>query len=132
MSAGKNRRLTKGCGFTLIELMVVMAVIGLLATLVLPRYFQNVDRARESVLQANLAEIRSALDKHYSDTGRYPDSLAALVERKYLRQLPVDPITKKTDTWTLIAPTDNTQDGIYDVRSGAAGRATDGSDYASW
>lgn len=109
-----------------------MAVLGLLAALVVPRYFQSVDRAKEAVLKTNLVELRSAIDKHFGDTGRYPDNLQQLVERHYLRHVPVDPVTARDDSWTLIKSEDAQLSGIYDVKSGALGKANDGSEYASW
>jgi general secretion pathway protein G len=125
-------RLRHQPGFTLIELLVVMAVLGLLATLVMPRYFQSVDRAKEAVLRSNLAEVRGALDKYVSDTGGYPDSLKQLVDRRYLRRVPLDPVTARDDSWILVKPQSADLGGIYDVKSGAPGKGTDGSDYASW
>lgn len=76
-------------GFTLIELVIVMAIIALLLTLAAPRYFSSLERSKETVLRSNLAAMRDALDKFYSDTGKYPDTLEVLVEKKYLRSMPV-------------------------------------------
>ena len=119
-------------GFTLIELLVVMALISLLLSIAVPRYFGHVDKARESVLRQDLAQMRDAIDKHYSDLGRYPDSLAELVAKKYLRKVPVDPITDRADTW-IVVPAEKVENGkLFDVRSGAAGNARDGSDYGTW
>lgn len=119
-------------GFTLIELLVVMLVISLLLTVAVPRYFGHVDKAREAVLLQDLAQLRDAIDKHYDDLGVYPDSLDELVLKKYLRRVPVDPITERSDSWILSAP-DTKQGGkVFDVHSGAPGRARNGSDYASW
>jgi general secretion pathway protein G len=125
---GSRRRL----GFTLIELLVVMAVIGLLLSLAAPRYFRSVDLAREAALRQDLAVMRDAIDKHFSDTGRYPSSLEELVARRYLRRVPVDPLTESADTWVLAPPEDSTLGAVYEVSSGAAGTARDGSAYASW
>jgi general secretion pathway protein G len=122
----------RGNGFTLIEMLVVMAVMALLVALVAPRYFSNVDRAQETVLRQNLALTRDAIDKYFADTGRYPDTLEELVTGKYLRKLPVDPVTERTDTWVLLAPEKKDSGKVFDIRSGAAGRAKDGSEYASW
>lgn len=120
-------------GFTLIELLVVMAVIGLLLSLSLPRYFGNVDKAKESVLRQDLALMRDAIDKFYGDTGRYPDSLAELVAKRYLRKIPADPLTGHENTWIVEAPPGGGESGsVFDVRSGAQGRAKDGSDYGTW
>ena len=128
MLASSKRR----SGFTLIELMVVMAVLGLLATLVVPRYFKSVDRAKEAVLRGNLSEVRSAIDKRFSDTGQYPPDLKQLVDDHYLRKLPIDPVTNRSDSWILIKPEDATLGGLFDIKSGAPGSASDGSSYASW
>jgi general secretion pathway protein G len=119
-------------GFTLIELLVVMALIGMLLSLSVPRYFGNVDKAKESVLRQNLAQTRDAIDKYFGDNGRYPDSLDEIVVRRYLRKLPVDPITDRSDSWVIVAPEKKDMGAVFDVRSGAAGRARDGSEYASW
>jgi len=116
--------------FTLIELLIVMAIIATLLTLVLPRYFGSVDRSKEVVLKQSLATVRDAIDKHYGDTGRYPDSLQDLVDKRYLRTLPVDPVTESAATWQLVPPADATKGGVYDVRSGAAGTASDGKPYS--
>lgn len=119
-------------GFTLIELLVVMALIGMLLSLSVPRYFGNVDKAKESVLRQNLAQTRDAIDKYFGDNGHYPDSLDEIVARRYLRKLPVDPITDRSDSWVIVAPEKKDMGAVFDVRSGAAGRARDGSEYASW
>lgn len=119
-------------GFTLIELLVVMALIGMLLSLSVPRYFGNVDKARESVLRQNLAQTRDAIDKYFGDNGRYPDSLDEIVARRYLRKMPVDPITDRSDTWIIVEPEKKELGKVFDIQSGAPGRARDGSDYASW
>lgn len=119
-------------GFTLVELMVVMAIIALLLALALPRYFKHLDHAHETVLRQDLAVMRDAIDKYHGDTGRYPDSLDALVAARYLRALPVDPITERADSWQVVAPIGGEAGAVYDVRSGAPGTARDGSAYAEW
>lgn len=117
--------------FTLIELLVTFAIIGLLLTLAAPRYFGSLQRAEEAVLKENLATLRDALDKHYADTGHYPGTLNDLVQKRYLRAIPEDPITKAATTWQLLpAPTGAT--GIYDVRSGASGIGRNGLPYQQW
>ena len=95
---------THSRGFTLIEMMVVMVVVALLLTIATPRYIHSLDRARETVLRENLTLIRDALDKYFSDHGRYPDGLPELVSRRYLRALPVDPLTDSSETWLTVAP----------------------------
>ena len=127
-----GRRLPALRGFTLIELLVVMAVLALLLTISIPRYFGHVDKAKESVLRQDLAQMRDAIDKHFGDTGRYPDTLADIVTKKYLRRVPVDPLTERADTWIVVPPANKDAGGVFDVRSGAAGRARDGSDYGAW
>jgi general secretion pathway protein G len=114
-------RMTCSRAFTLIELLVVLAIIAVLLTLSVPRYFNSVDASKEAILAENLRLTRETLDKYYSDKGKYPDSLGQLVEEKYLRNLPIDPITERADTW-LITPPQNGVDGrVYDIRSGALG-----------
>src|SRR3954471_20457389 len=98
---GKQHR-----GFTLIELLVVMLIIGALLSIAVPRYFKTLEHARETVLKQDLAILREAIDKHYADLGQYPDSLGALVDRKYVRAVPVDPFTKAADSWALVPSED--------------------------
>lgn len=119
-------------GFTLIELLVVLAIVALLLTLTVPRYFHSLDASREAVLRENLRTVRDALDKFRGDTGRYPESLDELVSRNYLRSLPIDPITESSDGWVLLPPVDGSKGAVYDLRSGAPGRARDGRAYADW
>ena len=119
-------------GFTLIELLVSLAIIALLLSLVGPRYFSNVTKAEETTLRHNLATLRDAIDKHYSDSGKYPAALADLVQKKYIRSLPVDPITQSTSSWVVIPPEDPGKGGIYNVKSGAQGNARDGTPYNDW
>ncbi|HSG76154.1 MAG: prepilin-type N-terminal cleavage/methylation domain-containing protein [Betaproteobacteria bacterium] len=119
-----------GRGFTLIELIVVMAIVALLLTVALPRYFGHLDRSKEAVLRADLATMRDALDKHYADRGRYPERLEDLATRRYLRAIPVDPITESATTW--IAQVDAAHGGVYNVRSGAPGEGENGVRYADW
>ena len=116
-------------GFTLIELLVVMAIIAGLLALAAPRYFQHVDRAKETVLKSDLASMRDALDKFFADTGRYPANLEELVARRYLRKVPPDPVTESTASWLVIAPADPAQGGVYDVKSGAPCTTLDGRPY---
>jgi general secretion pathway protein G len=119
-------------GFTLIELLVVLAIIALLLTIALPRYFGSLDRSKETVLREDLHQMRGAIDKYYGDRGKYPENLDALVSEKYLRSVPVDPITEKKDTWVVVPPQDPQKGGMYDVKSGAPGQASDGSAFAEW
>ena len=120
----RKRGLTPG--FTLIELLVVMAVVALLLTLALPRYFQSIDVSKETVLVENLRVARDSIDKFYSDTGRYPESLEELVEKKYLRSLPYDPVAESSERWVIAAPPSDLKGSVYDLRSGAPGTARNG------
>lgn len=121
-------------GFTLIELIVVLAIIGLLASIVAPRYVRTVDNAREASLRTSLNVMRDAIDKYVGDKGHYPDSLDELVAQGYIRQIPDDPLTGRRDSWQMLPPS---ADGIVpgkmaDVRSGATGNGQNGRPYASW
>lgn len=103
-------------GFTLIELVIVMALLGLLLSLALPHYMATLERGREQVLQQNLATMREAIDKFYGDRGRYPDQLEDLVTQRYLRAIPLDPYTE-SPTWVVVAPRDSSRGGVIDVQS---------------
>ncbi len=119
-------------GFTLIELLVVMSIIALLLSIAAPRYFNSVQKSKEAVLRQDLSTMRDAIDKYYGDNGKYPDTLDDLVSKKYIRQLPVDPLTDSATSWTPIASPDADKSGIYDLHSGAPGNGHDGSAYANW
>jgi len=119
-------------GFTLIELLVVMTIVALLLTLALPRYFGSVDKSKEAVLKENLHQMREAISRYYADKGRYPESLETLVTDKYLRRVPVDPITENTTSWQVVPPENPEKGGVYDVKSGAQGKSRDGSEYSQW
>lgn len=119
-------------GFTLVELLVVLAIIALLVSIAAPRYFKSVEKSKEAVLKQDLSTMRDALDKYYGDTGKYPESLDDLVSKKYLRKLPVDPITDSAATWVIVPPEDSEKGGVFDVHSGAPGNARDGAPYLSW
>jgi general secretion pathway protein G len=119
-------------GFTLVELLVVMAIIGTLLSIAVPRYFHALAHARETVLLQDLAILREAIDKYNADLGQYPDTLVALVEKRYVRSVPVDPYTKLADTWILVPSEDSDQAGIRDVHSGAAEEAADGKPVNTW
>ena len=130
-----NHRATRAhSGFTLIELLVVMAALGLLLAITAPRYTEHVDRAREAVLKQNLSSLRDAIDKFYADRARYPVDLQELVKQRYLRQMPLDPITDRTDSWVAVAPGGQASSAgaVADVRSGASGNSHQGAAYASW
>jgi general secretion pathway protein G len=121
-------------GFTLIELLVVMAILATLLSIAAPRYFEHLDRAREATLRQSLGVVRDAIDKFHADTGTWPEDLDALVAKRYLRKVPIDPITERSDTWLPVAPPadDSKGEGMWDIHSGAEGTAKDGSLYAEW
>jgi general secretion pathway protein G len=119
-------------GFTLIELIVVMAIIALLLTIAVPRYWHSTDKAREAVLKQDLAQMRVAIDQYHADRGKYPERLEDLVDGKYLRAIPQDPITQSTSTWMIVPPPDAGSGTVYDIKSGAPGTALDGRSYSEW
>ena len=119
-------------GFTLIELLAVLAIIAMLLTIAVPYYFSSIDRSKEAVLRENLNQMRDAIGKYYADKGKYPESLDVLIAEKYLRKVPVDPVTESNATWIPVAPENPQSGGVYDVRSGAQGNALDGTAYVEW
>jgi len=119
-------------GFTLIELLVVMVIIGTLLTIAVPRYFRSLQRSREAVLREDVSSLRESIDHFYGDTGKYPQTLAVLVDQHYLRAIPVDPISRSSDSWVVIHAEDPEDTGIKDVHSGADGASEQGVPYASW
>jgi general secretion pathway protein G len=119
-------------GFTLIELLVVLAIIATLLTIAVPRYYASLDRSKEAVLKENLYQMRDSIGKYYADKGKYPESLDALVTDKYLRKVPLDPITESATTWQLVAPEDPQKGGVFDVKSGAQGKSIDGTEFSAW
>ena len=122
----------KRSGFTLIELLVVLAIIATLLTIAVPRYYSSLDKSKEAVLKENLYQLRDAIGKYYADRGKYPESLQALATDKYLRSVPLDPVTDSASTWIVVAPEDPQKGGVFDVKSGAAGKALDGTEFATW
>jgi general secretion pathway protein G len=118
-------------GFTLIELMVVLTIIGLLLAIVVPDYMGRAKRAEEAALQQDLAVMRDALDKHFADAGKYPSTLDELVSKRYLRSIPKDPVAPSA-TWVVVPPADPQKGGVYDVRSGAKGVGSNGMPYDHW
>jgi general secretion pathway protein G len=124
-------------GFTLIELMIVMAIIVILAGIATALYTNSLQRSKEAVLKSDLFRMRDAIDQYYADKNRYPPSLEDLVTEKYLRAIPVDPITNSADTWqtTMSEPEPGNaaaEPGVFDVKSGAEQSALDGTRYADW
>jgi general secretion pathway protein G len=119
-------------GFTLVELLVVMAIIATLLTIAVPRYFRSLQRSREAVLKQDLTALRESIDRFYGDTGRYPPTLAVLVDKHYLRTIPVDPIARAADKWIAVTSDDPDDEGVKDVRSGAEGAGENGVPYGAW
>ena len=122
-------------GFTLMEMLLVLMLIALLATLVTPVVTGGLARARESTLRADLYALRKAIDDYYADTGAYPPELDELVTKRYLRRIPPDPVTESRDTWVLVRAEDDKAakgGGILDVRSGSPELARDGSPFKDW
>ena len=122
----------RGRGFTLIEMMVVMVIISLLLTIAVPRYLHSLAHSKEAVLKQDLSALRESIDKFYGDTGKFPESLAALVEKRYLRSIPVDPIAKSAEKWVIILDDEPEDTGVKDVHSGAEGAGQSGVPYALW
>ena len=118
-------------GFTFIELMVVMALIATIIAIAMPRYFDGLQRAKETALKQNLKEMREAIDHYHADKGVYPATLQTMVAERYLRFIPDDPISETAETWQIIGTPDNTN-RVYDVTSGAAGVDSNGVAYSSW
>jgi general secretion pathway protein G len=119
-------------GFTMIELLVAVTILALLVSIAAPRYFSNMDRAREDVLREDLYILREAIDKFYSDQNRYPETFAELVKEKYIRRIPVDPLTQSPNSWIPVPVNADGTGGIMDVRSGAPNLARDGTWYKDW
>lgn len=132
--ARSNRR---RFGFTLIELMIVMAVIAVLMAVALPIYTRSIQRSKESVLKNNLFTLRTVIDEYTYDKQKAPQTLQDLVSDGYLRQVPMDPMTGSADTWKLIMEdatntVNQTEPGIFDVRSGSEGTSLEGTPYSEW
>ncbi|MFM9434741.1 general secretion pathway protein G [Janthinobacterium sp. CG_23.3] len=119
-------------GFTILELLVVLSIIGTLLSLAAPRYFRSMEKTKEAVLRENLNTLRSTLDRYYADLGVYPASLEELVGKRYLRKIPEDPLTGSAATWVVVAAEDKAQGVVSDIRSGAPGKGHDGVDYRQW
>ncbi len=135
----KKTAIQRPLGFTLIELIIVFALIGILLGLALPQYKTSLKKAREAVLKEDLYILRKLIQQYYTDKGKYPPSLQALVEEGYLRQIPVDPMTRSAETWVEIRETPSYEEllpgvefGIVDVHSGSQEKALDGTTYDTW
>jgi len=132
-----SRRRLLQRGFTLIELMVVMAIISVLIAIAVPVYQKSIIRAKESVLRSNLASMRNMIDEYTVDKQKAPEALQDLVTDGYLRQIPQDPITQSSETWKIIMEDtpvggSNSSPGVYDVRSGSDKKSLDGTPYSDW
>jgi len=123
-------------GYTLLELMIVVAIVGILVSLAIPNFQQSAMKAKETALKQNLFTMRTVLDQYYADRGDYPDTLETLVETKYLRSIPMDPLTKSSTTWTEIYEEqeegNDSPAGVYDIKSGSEDVARDGTPYKEW
>lgn len=120
-------------GFTLMELLLVLALVALLASLSAPMVNNSIVRARESALKEDLYIMRKAIDDYYADVGAYPNELSVLVEKRYLRRIPTDPFTDRADSWVLVRDdSEGSSNGIMDVLSGAEGEAQSGDPYREW
>ncbi len=133
----KSRTRQLNAGFTMIELLVVLALIVILASMGMAQYRSSVVHAKEAVLKQDLFQFRDAIDQYYADKNQWPSALDALVSEGYLRKLPEDPFTKSTSTWqTVPAEPDpnnpSAEVGVYDVKSGSEATALDGTKYADW
>jgi general secretion pathway protein G len=135
----KLEKIIKGRrGFTLIELLIVMTIIGILAAISVPSYKRHTIKAREAVLMEDLYQMRQAIDAHFADKGKYPDSLEELVSQKYLRNIPRDPFTNQNDSWTVDPPEalpdsgDLAEGGVFDVHSGSNLVGLNGIPYSEW
>jgi len=133
----------EGCGkkngFTLIEILIVLTLIGILVGLALPQYKYSLKKGRETVLKENIFILRKLIDQYYTDKGKYPASLQTLVDESYLRKIPLDPMTKKGDTWVEVRENPSYEDlvpnmefGIVDVHSASQEKAIDGTTYDTW
>jgi general secretion pathway protein G len=136
----KNKSfIEKKKGFTLLEILIVMGLIGILVGLAIPHYTTSTKRAKEAVLKEDLFQLRKFINQYYTDKGKYPPSLQALVDAEYVRSIPIDPITKSSETWVVIWETQTEDDltlglepGIVDVSSGSDQTALDGTPYNTW
>jgi general secretion pathway protein G len=128
---GSDMMKNSASGFTLVELLLVLFLVALLASLVMPVATRSVDQAKESALKEDLHVLRKAIDDYYANTGRYPQSLTQLVEKRYIRRLPADPLTGSVTSWVEKRSEDK-GGGVVDVHSGAEGNAADGKPYREW
>lgn len=119
-------------GYTLIELLIVLTIIGILASIAQPNLQRTVIRAREASLRQSLFVMRDQIDQFYADKGKYPDALEELVQNHYLRAIPEDPFTKSSSTWVTVPPEGDAKGSIFDVHSGSNLVSLDGKPYNEW
>lgn len=123
-------------GYTLLELMIVVAIVGILVSIAIPTFQHTAIKAKEAALKQNLFTMRAVIDQFYADRKEYPATLEDLVEEKYLRAIPVDPFTHSSTTWTEIYEEqeegEDSPAGVFDVKSGSDGQALDGTPYKEW
>lgn len=132
-----KKLLAQSRGFTLIELMIVVTIVGILASIAVPNYKWGIIRAKEAVLRENLYNFRTTIDQFYADQGKFPDSLQELTEKKYLRIIPKDPFTESSESWVTVAPPPPTDGGeikgsVYDVHSGSNLVGSNSVPYNEW
>jgi general secretion pathway protein G len=136
MNIMNKKKILKQAGFTLLELMIVLSIMGILITIAEPSFKQSIIRAREAVLKEDLFQIRDAIDQYYADNSKYPAQLTDLINqqdrtRSYLRDIPKDPFTGTTD-WITVSPESGDESGVFDVHSASQLVAADGTAYNVW
>ncbi len=127
-----NSMIGNNKGFTLIEMLTVIAIMGILASIATPSFMRSILRSREASLENTLFVLRDVIDKYYADHGNYPDSLETLKEKKYIREIPKDPITASSNTWIIIEPEGEELTGVYDIHSGSKKISLSGTPYNEW
>ena len=128
----KTGNMKNNKGYTLLEMMTVIAIIGILATIATPSFMRSVTRSKEATLRNSLFVIRDVIDQYYTDHGAYPEALLDLAEKKYIRTVPLDPFTGSDETWILIPPEGDEVSGIYDIHSGSDRISLSGMPYNEW
>jgi general secretion pathway protein G len=127
MKNGLNKK-----GFTLIELMIVITIIGILVSIAQPNFQKAIIRAKETSLRKSLFVLRDVIDQYYTDHGNYPETLEILVEEHYIRAIPEDPFTRSKTSWIVIPPEGSEESGVYDIHSGSDLVALNGTPYNEW